>query len=206
MIVWVYYKHPKLITWLIAACLWVLGIALRLYLADRFDYKTVFVDEHNVDHRFWERFVTKPYCNWSPYIFGMLCAILWVNYKHEIKSDAISNMLISVFRNRIGAWGALILGTAIISALVFSLFDAYDHFSNWTHDQNVAYLGLSSFIYSLAFSLVACSILFGRIPFILNIATGRAWVPYAAPVYGVYLLSYAVISGTMIGTFKAFWW
>lgn len=120
--------------WVIAACLWILGIALRLYLADRFDYKAVLVDDNNIEHRFWERFYTKPYCAWAPYIFGMLCAAIYVNYKHEIKSDGIGNLITSVFRNRIGAWSSLLLGTAIITALVFPLMDAYATFSNWSHD------------------------------------------------------------------------
>ena len=59
---------------------------------------------------------------------------MWVNYKYEIEDDAIGNYLTSIFRNRMGAWGALILGSAIITSLVFPLMDAYAHFDNWTHD------------------------------------------------------------------------
>jgi len=205
MLVWVYYKYRKICLWLIAAVLWIIGISIRLYLADRFNYKAVFIDDHNVEHRFWERFYTKPYCNWIPYTFGMLCACMYVNYKYQIKSDGIGNLLTGVWRNRIGAWGSLILGTAIITALVFPLMDAYAHFDNWTHEQNVTYLGLSSLIYSIAWSLVACSILFGKIPFILNIMTGGLWVPYSIPIYGVYLAMYGIVSGTYIGTYKSYW-
>ena len=59
---------------------------------------------------------------------------MWVNYKYEMKDDKISTYLTSIFRNRMGAWGALFLGAAIISALVFPLMDAYAHFDNWNHD------------------------------------------------------------------------
>lgn len=131
---------------------------------------------------------------------------MWVNFKYEMDDDVIGKYLISIFRNRMGAYGALFLGTAIITALVFPLMDAYSNYDNWNHDQNVFYLGFSSFFYSLAFSLVACSILFGRIPFILNTMTDDMWLPFSIPIFGVYLASYAIVTGCFYGTYKSYWW
>jgi peptidoglycan/LPS O-acetylase OafA/YrhL len=135
LLVYIYYRFPKVITWGIMLALTLISLVIRWVLADHYHYKAVFIHQENIDHFYWERFFTKPYCQWTPYLFGMMCGIMWVNHKQSNTDDVIGNLITGAFRyNRLVACGLFGLGLIAITPLTFGLMDAYAHFDNWNND------------------------------------------------------------------------
>jgi hypothetical protein len=167
-------------------------MAIRAYLADEYDFKTVVIAQDNDDHYYYERFVNKPYCRWSPYIFGMMCGIVYLNHREENKDDKLSNLLSHIFSHKYIAWGVFLVCTVISTTLLFSQMDAYAHFDNWNHDQNVTYITFSSFVHSLCLSGILMAILYGNIKFFLRWLLGNMWIPYANLTYSCYLAHFAI--------------
>lgn len=190
LIVYIYYKHDKRVTWGVLGLLVLLGVLINSYFAVYYDLSANQLsakNEYSGGNRYFDEIYTKPYCRFIPYLIGMCCGFVYLHSKGKVKDPIAKTILGTVKQAPVNLF---LLGQGLI---LFILYIQLLIYSNFNSDAlppigNYIFIALSKLLSSLGLSAVFLPVLSDQLPLVSACFSSRIFTPLSKLIYACYLI------------------
>jgi peptidoglycan/LPS O-acetylase OafA/YrhL len=199
----IYMKINKLLSWGIIVGLNILGIITSAVIAHHFNLNPVIFSADNKLNYF-NYYYTKPYCRVPPYAIGLACGMILFSYRQYKKTGRIYDKLALSMGKAIDniyiRYSSFFVGFCIINFLIFFQYDTYKHpgdvskYHHWSNNERYSFIALQRVAYALGLSLVLMPMLLGYMKFPAQVLSAYIWSVMARITFVMYLIHYAIIT------------
>ena len=198
----VYIKCSKILSWLAIVGLNILGITTAGIIAHHFNLNPSIFSEDNKNNYF-NYYYTKPYTRVPPYVFGMACGMIIYSYRHHKKTgevyDKLALLIGKPLDNIIVRYTTFFIGLSIINFLIFIQYDLYKHpgsemkYHEWNNNVRYSFIALQRVVYSLGLSMVLMPMLLGYMRIVSNFLGAYIWSVMARITFVMFLIHISII-------------
>jgi len=195
-----YYNLKKELSWAVMLGLCGANLVTRFIIADEYEFTVAAISRVNSENGMFYKITNKPYCNYPPYLIGLFCGFVYLQYSTREVDDPISQKMINFIKAKKWLSFAIFkVGWTIVTLKMFTQVTAYRDIDNdykgYSRATNALFIAISPLTIGVAYLMMFMPILLGEVKSARKVLGWKPWVPFANLAFSVYLVHWVVMSG-----------
>lgn len=122
----IFYTFSSMICWIVCVCLLILNMIITGIIVDENEFNTQFIHEKNWEGDWFNKVYGKPYTRLAPYVIGLLCGLIYVEYHREHSRDKLSkNISNFITRSSMHSTATFVIGAILTWFIVYIQQEPY---------------------------------------------------------------------------------